>query len=75
MNKLKTNKTGLYCIFLDRLEEVGKLCKKDVIPFPILFEKLCRNFCLSKKQCWEILFLLRDVGAIEIVPYHGVKVV
>ena len=65
---------GLYGKFLQRLGEVNEQCKKEILPFPHIFEKLCRNFSIRKKECWEILFLLRDVGFIEIVPFHGIKI-
>lgn len=64
---------GLYSIFLNRLGELKDNTNNEIIPFPKVFEKLCRNFSLSKKQCWEVLFLLRDVGIIKIVPFHGIK--
>ena len=66
---------GLYGKFVVRLNEVNKTCKKEIIPFPKIFEKLCRAFSITKKECWEILFLLRDVGLIEIVPFHGIKLI
>lgn len=68
----QTNKQrfGLYNLALIRIEE----CKnsKDIIPFPKIFQKLCRSFSISKKEAWEVLFILRDFGFIEIVPYHGI---
>ena len=72
MPNLKIRK-GLYSIFLRRLEESKRQCKKEIIPFPTVFGKLCRNFSISKKECWEILYLLMETGRIEIVPFHGVK--
>lgn len=65
---------GLYGILWKRLEKLQKDCKKDIIPFPEIFGKLCGNFSIKKEDCWEILFLLRDLGLIEIVPYHGIKI-
>lgn len=65
---------GLYGKLIQRLHEVHKEYRKDIIPFPHIFEKLCRNFSITKKECWEILFLLRDVGFIEIIPFHGIKI-
>ena len=65
---------GLYGLFFNRLLEVKNKSRKEIIPFPILFEKLCRNFSISKKQCWEILFLLRDFNFIEIICGHGVRI-
>lgn len=64
---------GLYSIFFRRLEEVQSKIKSDILPFPYVFEKLCRNFSITKKECWEVLFILRDTDLIEIVPFHGVK--
>jgi hypothetical protein len=69
-----TNRIGLYSILFRRLDEIKKQCRKEIIPFPHLFEKLCRNFSITKKECWDVLFLLRDVGLIEIVAGHGVKI-
>lgn len=66
---------GLYSLFLDRLKQVGsKNSRTGIIAFPDLFEKLCRNFSISKKECWELLFLLREFGLIEIVAGHGVRI-
>ena len=73
MEENNTKRVGLYSILFRRLEEVKNDYKREIIPFPVLFEKLCRNFSITKKECWDILFLLRDVGLIEIAPYHGVK--
>lgn len=67
-------KKGLYSIFLRRLQEAKESSRKEIIPFPVIFEKLCRNFSIAKQECWDILFLLRDVELIEIVPYHGIKI-
>ena len=65
---------GLYGLFFKRLLESNGKSRNDIIPFPDLFEKLCRNFSITKKECWEILFLLRDFGFIEIICGHGVRV-
>jgi hypothetical protein len=65
---------GLYSIFMRRLNEVKMEYRAEVIPFKIVFEKLCRNFSITKKECWDILFLVRDVGFIEIVAFRGIKI-
>jgi len=69
------SRTGLYNILFKRLEElrVKTPSKSDIISFPDIFEKLCRNFSITKPQCWDVLFLLRDVGLVEIITGHGVK--
>jgi hypothetical protein len=65
---------GLYGLFLQRLEKAGEVMHKKIIPFPIIFQKLCASFTLKRQQCWDILFMLRDLGFIEIIPYHGVRI-
>lgn len=70
----EVKRTGLYQIFLRRLKEVKIASRKDIVPFPVIFEKLCLNFSITKAECWEILFLLRDAGFVEIIPYHGIKI-
>ncbi len=67
-------RTGLYNLFMKRLQEASGTSSHNIISFPTVFEKMCRSFSMSKKQCWEILFLLRDVKLIEIVPFHGVRI-
>lgn len=69
------NRIGLYSVLFRRLNEIKKQYHKDIISFPHLFEKLCRNFSINKQQCWELLFLLREFELIEIVKGHGIKVV
>ena len=63
---------GLYGLALQRLKE----CKKnsDIIRFPEVYSKLCTGFSIKKEDCWELLFLFKDMGFIEIVCGHGVKV-
>lgn len=65
---------GLYGIFVKRLKEIDAVSKTDIISFSVVFEKICRNFSITKKECWPILFTLRDFGLITIVPYHGIKI-
>ncbi|MBS3071163.1 hypothetical protein J4407_02585 [Candidatus Pacearchaeota archaeon] len=77
MNKQTlTNKErvfGLYSLALIRIKECEKV-KGEIIRFPILFEKLCRSFSIKKKEAWELLFILSDFGFIEIVRFHGIKI-
>ena len=63
---------GLYGLALQRLKE----CRADsgIIRFPDVFSKLCAGFSIKKEDCWELLFLFKDMGFIEIVCGHGVKV-
>ena len=63
---------GLYSLFLKRMCEIKT--KKKIIPFPMIFEKICRSFSMTKEECWEILFLFRDTGFIDIHEGHGIKI-
>lgn len=63
---------GLYGLAMQRLKECNG--DKEVIKFPDVFSKLCRGFSISKDKCWELLFLFRDAGFIEIVCGHGIRV-
>ena len=74
MGKINRNRVGLYSILLRRLDEISKTSNSEIIPLPVVFEKICRNFSIKKEECWEILFLLRDLGVIDIIPYHGIKI-
>ena len=71
--KIEYPKKGLYSIFLKRLKEL-KPDKSGIIRFPKVFEKLCSSFQITKKQCWDILFMFRDFGLIEIVRGQGVRI-
>jgi hypothetical protein len=64
---------GLYALALARLKELESPLNK-IIRFPRVFEKLCATFSITKRQCWEILFIFRDLGFIEIVPHHGIRI-
>ncbi len=58
-----------------RLIEVKDKVQKEIIPFPLVFQKLCTCFSMPKEECWEILRLLRDMGMIKIEPFHGVRII
>ncbi len=65
---------GLYGLFFKRIREIEVKTKNNIIPFPVLFQKLCTCFSIPKQECWEVLFIIRDMGLIEIVPYHGIRI-
>ncbi len=67
------HRTGLYTLFLRRLQQAQEVSKKEIIPFPVVFEKLCRNFTITKEQCWDILFMFHEIEMIEIITGHGVR--
>ena len=63
---------GLYGLALHRLKE----CRNNngIVRFPEAFSKLCVGFSIKKEECWELLFLFRDLGLIQIVCGHGVRI-
>jgi hypothetical protein len=64
---------GLYSLAFERIKECERV-RKELIPLPKIFQKLCRSFSITKKEAWELLWILRDFGLIEIVPYNGVRI-
>lgn len=63
-----------YGLFLARLDELKQTLKKEVLPFSDVYEKLCRNFSISKQLCRKILNKLAMDGYIEYVNSHGIKI-
>ncbi|MEK6800532.1 MAG: hypothetical protein AABY05_01235 [Nanoarchaeota archaeon] len=47
--------------------------KKEIIPFPFVFEKICRRFSIKKAKAWNCLFFLAEFGLIDIVRFHGIR--
>lgn len=70
---------GLDAIFLRRLNELREECgwqyKEGIMPFRVVFKKVCRNFSITKQECWQVLFLMRDMGFIEVIAMRGVRVI
>jgi hypothetical protein len=64
---------GLYTLFLDRLKALQKELNKDILPFPDVRKAICPAFSINKDYCWELLYLAREFGLIEIVPFHGIR--
>ena len=68
--KLTNKPRGLYGKFLLRLWELDESVKinskRDFIPYSLVFEKLCRNFSMRKQEIRELLFLIGDIGLIEL---------
>lgn len=58
----------LYGKFLSRLTELQY--RHEIIPYSSIYEKICRNFSITKSECKEILFLLNDLGIINL-RRHG----
>jgi len=68
--------SDLHNLLLKRLKELEKEAnlKSGIIRFPAVFEKICRNFSVNKKDAWEMLFHLSELKVIRIVPYQGIVI-
>lgn len=68
--------TGLYALVFRRIKELEKHSnfKSRIIRFPVVFKKLCASLQITKEQAWELLFLFKDLGFLEIVPYQGIRI-
>ena len=66
----------LHSLLMKRIIELKDLANHEsgIIRFPPVFEKICRNFSISKQEAWELLFLLKDLNYIDIIPYQGIKI-
>jgi hypothetical protein len=70
--KIRLPAEGFYLLILKRIE----FCKdknEDTICFPRIFSKLCASLQITKHQAWELLYLFQDLGLIQIICGHGIK--
>lgn len=47
--------------------------RKEIIPFPVVFGRICSKFSITKAKAWNCLFFLKEFGLIEISKCHGIK--
>lgn len=63
--------------FISRLEEIKRdvplASKREYIPFPLVFEKICRCFSMKKSDVWTVLIDFKKKNYLEIVRFHGIK--
>lgn len=74
---LSSNPSGFYTHLALKFKEIetsikGK-SKKSYIPFPLIFSKSFGATGISKNKMWEILFLMEELGLIEVIAFHGIK--
>jgi hypothetical protein len=56
-----------------RLKEL-KPKDKEIIPFTKIWIKICTNFSIKKKYCWDLLYDFEEEGRIEFVKCHGIRI-
>jgi hypothetical protein len=65
---------NLESLVLKRLKTIRSDKINGMVGFPKVFSKVCSTLCLSKKECWDVLFKLQKSKKIKIVPFHGVRI-
>lgn len=65
---------GLALRRLTRLRTRTQLVRPNaVLRFPSCFHAICSTLCLNKQEAWSLLKTMEAEGMIEIVPYHGIR--
>jgi hypothetical protein len=70
---MQSNNNPLESIVMSRIRELGE--KKEIISFPRVFSKICVTFSIKKSTAWEVIRYLKEIHLVEIVPFHGIKIV
>ena len=63
---------GFYTTALSLLKKCRKT-QGEIIRYPDVFSRLCTRFQIKKADCWELLLLFKELGFLELVPGHGVR--
>lgn len=71
---MNIRETGLEGILYQRLESIKQEARIEIVPFPLIFHRLCSAFQITRKAGWDLLYYLQNKGMIKIVPFHGVKI-
>jgi len=57
------------------IEELKKIDYPDeLIPFPLVFNRLGVMFHLPKEEAAMLLDHLESEGHVEVVPFHGIRI-
>jgi len=57
------------------IKRILKLKVKSIISFPLVYRRLGVLYHFSKKESNEILDSLKERGLIEIVKFHGIRII
>jgi len=57
------------------IDELKKIeCPDELIPFPLVFNRLGVMFHLPKEETVTLLDHLESEGRVKVVPFHGVRI-
>lgn len=71
-NKPSVENFDLNEVALERLKSCKT--KNNIILFKDVWTKLCTCFSITKSDCWKFLRYQQYREKLEIVPYHGIRV-
>jgi hypothetical protein len=71
--KLKANDDfDFYKIAFEELKKIN--CKRRIIPFPLVFNRLGTMFHFDKKNSVMLLKKIQTEGYVEIIPFKGIRI-
>jgi len=54
-------------------EDILPCSKKDFIPISYVYQKICKNFSITREEARQVLYELKQSGYIEFVKFKGIK--
>ncbi|MGQ9469296.1 MAG: hypothetical protein ACUVTD_05660 [Nitrososphaerales archaeon] len=70
--KKKRQEFDFYEIALRELRKIN--CKKRIIPFPLVFNRLGTIFHFDKETTKIAMRALEERGLIQLVPFKGIRI-
>lgn len=71
----KIKRKGNFDFYKIALRELMRInCKRKIIPFPPVFNRLGTMFHFSKKNSRMLLKVMEKKGYIEIIPFKGIRI-
>ena len=61
-------------VLISLIRAARKRAMSSIIRFPDVFSRICPLLCIKKAEAWQLLGRLADRGTIEIVPFHGIRI-
>jgi len=59
----------------EEIELYIKTNGSNIIPFPLVFQRFGTVFHFNKRQSFLILKDMKELKMVEIIPFHGIKLI
>ena len=69
--KKRKREFDFYEIVLRELRKID--CKKRIIPFPLVFNRLGAIFHFDRETAKTVMRILEEKKSIQIVPFRGIR--